>query len=202
MPMHVNASDPRVKRTRKLLQQAIMDLLQRKSLHSITVQDIAARATVNRVTFYAHFEDKFDLLDSVIRDGVQETLASCMDEAAPFDAQSLGTLCRTVFDFLQKVHTSCKPSDDQFQPFFETAVQQELHAFVLGWLDRVPAREDRPFDHASVAAVISWTIFGTGADWSRGNTAHGQTPEDLARHVVHVLSAGLSGLFTAQVAVG
>ena len=45
--------DPRVKRTRQLLQNALMELVQEKSQGSITVQDIAARAEVNRATFYA-----------------------------------------------------------------------------------------------------------------------------------------------------
>jgi len=39
-----------------------------RRFRDITVQEIADRATVNRATFYAHFEDKFDLLDSAIRE--------------------------------------------------------------------------------------------------------------------------------------
>ncbi len=61
-------ADPRVKRTRQLLQRAFLDLYQEKSFSLITVQDIAERATVNRVTFYAHFEDKYALMDSLMRE--------------------------------------------------------------------------------------------------------------------------------------
>src|ERR1700690_1925078 len=50
--------DPRVKRTRLLLEQAFMVVLKEKGFQTITVQDIAQRAGVNRATFYAHFEDK------------------------------------------------------------------------------------------------------------------------------------------------
>ncbi len=60
MATPVNANDPRVKRTRQLLLQAFMALLEEKQhIYSISVQDIAERATVNRATFYAHFEDKY-----------------------------------------------------------------------------------------------------------------------------------------------
>ena len=51
--------DPRVKRTRKLLQQAFLELFQEKGFASISIQDITERATVNRATFYAHFPDKY-----------------------------------------------------------------------------------------------------------------------------------------------
>lgn len=61
--MPVNPNDPRVKRTRQLLMQAFMELLkEKKDISSISVQDIAERATLNRATFYAHFEDKYAFL--------------------------------------------------------------------------------------------------------------------------------------------
>jgi AcrR family transcriptional regulator len=44
----MNQADPRVRRTRKLLQQALTELLAEKSFHSINVQDVVDRATVNR----------------------------------------------------------------------------------------------------------------------------------------------------------
>ena len=55
--------DPRVKRTRQSLEQAFVDLLHEKGFQAITVQDITQRAGLNRATFYAHFPDKYALLD-------------------------------------------------------------------------------------------------------------------------------------------
>ena len=53
----VEGVDPRVKRTRKLLQQAFLELFQEKGFAAISIQDITERATANRATFYAHFAD-------------------------------------------------------------------------------------------------------------------------------------------------
>jgi AcrR family transcriptional regulator len=58
--------DPRIRRTRQLLQQALGQLLQSRSFEEITVQDIAEAATVNRATFYDHYTDKFALLEALI----------------------------------------------------------------------------------------------------------------------------------------
>src|SRR5205814_10062730 len=57
----MNETDPRVRRTRKLLRDALVELLAEKSFHAINVQEVADRATLNRATFYAHFVDKFAL---------------------------------------------------------------------------------------------------------------------------------------------
>lgn len=54
--------DRRVRRTRKLLSDALVALILEKRYDSITVQDIVDRANVGRSTFYAHYYDKEDLL--------------------------------------------------------------------------------------------------------------------------------------------
>lgn len=55
--------DLRVRRTRKLLQQAFIELTVEKGFASLTVSDITERAMVNRSTFYRHYVDKYDLLE-------------------------------------------------------------------------------------------------------------------------------------------
>ncbi|HEX3051092.1 MAG TPA: TetR/AcrR family transcriptional regulator [Aggregatilineaceae bacterium] len=53
--------DRRVQRTRKLLQDAMMQLIREKGYDAITVQDILDRANIGRATFYAHYQSKEDL---------------------------------------------------------------------------------------------------------------------------------------------
>ena len=55
--------DPRIRRTRQLLQEALGKLLETKDFDEISVQDITEAATVNRATFYDHYTDKFALLE-------------------------------------------------------------------------------------------------------------------------------------------
>jgi AcrR family transcriptional regulator len=56
--------DRRVQKTRKLLQDALVDLISEKGFESITIQEILDRANVGRSTFYTHFQDKNELLHS------------------------------------------------------------------------------------------------------------------------------------------
>ncbi|MEP6895919.1 MAG: TetR/AcrR family transcriptional regulator, partial [Chloroflexota bacterium] len=62
MPKKVKVIDRRIQRTRQLLQDALMALILEKGFDSVTVQDVIDRANVGRSTFYAHFQDKEDLL--------------------------------------------------------------------------------------------------------------------------------------------
>ncbi|NWJ46001.1 MAG: TetR/AcrR family transcriptional regulator [Chloroflexi bacterium] len=58
------SADRRIQRTRNLLQEALISLIQEKDYDDITVQDLLDRANVGRSTFYSHFLDKDELLMS------------------------------------------------------------------------------------------------------------------------------------------
>ena len=57
-------ADRRVQRTQQLLEQALLALIKEKSFESISVQEIIDRANVGRATFYEHYDNKEDLLQS------------------------------------------------------------------------------------------------------------------------------------------
>jgi len=62
--MKTQKEDRRSLRTRQLLSHALVELMQKKRYDAITVQDILDQANVGRSTFYAHYQDKEDLLVS------------------------------------------------------------------------------------------------------------------------------------------
>lgn len=55
-----------VLRTQKLLQEALIDLVQEQDFDSLKIQDITDRADLGRATFYIHYKDKEDLLTAVV----------------------------------------------------------------------------------------------------------------------------------------
>lgn len=64
--------DPRVLRTRQLIRDAFIELLHELELEKITVNRIAERATINRVTFYLHYQDIPDMIDRLADDMINE----------------------------------------------------------------------------------------------------------------------------------
>lgn len=64
--------DPRVLRTRQLIKDALIDLLQEFELNKITVNRIAERATINRVTFYLHYHDIQDMLEKMAQEMAED----------------------------------------------------------------------------------------------------------------------------------
>jgi len=64
--------DPRILRTRQLIKDALIDLLQEMDLNKITVNRIAERATINRVTFYLHYHDIQDMLEKMAQEMAED----------------------------------------------------------------------------------------------------------------------------------
>ncbi|GCF09334.1 TetR/AcrR family transcriptional regulator [Dictyobacter arantiisoli] len=196
MATPANENDPRVKRTRQLLLQAFISLLEeRHTIHSISVQEITERATVNRATFYAHFEDKYALLEVWMREKFHHVLESQFSTTSTLQRSTLHLLILAVFDFLALWQYHLKPADRQFVPFFEVALQQELQEVLLNWLKQVPLSVPVCQETGETTAlVISWAIFGPAVQWSRGDQTI--TKDVMAHHVLAIVIAGLSPVVT------
>lgn len=86
--------DPRIRKTRRAIVQAYLDLCSEGGGPASTVASIAERAEVNRATFYRHFEDKEDLAERGLGLYLGELLAE-------IDPESVG-----------RVRTGSRPADD------------------------------------------------------------------------------------------
>lgn len=57
--------DKRVKRTKKILYNSLISLMTTKELNKITVKELTELADINRKTFYLHYTDIFDMVDTI-----------------------------------------------------------------------------------------------------------------------------------------
>ena len=57
--------DARVRYTRKVLKESLLKLLEEKPINRITVKEVCDLAELNRATFYSHYSDCFELLESI-----------------------------------------------------------------------------------------------------------------------------------------
>lgn len=60
------ATSPRRDRTNEHLKSALTKLIKEKGFHAVTVKDIVDYAAYNRSTFYAHYQDKFELAEHLL----------------------------------------------------------------------------------------------------------------------------------------
>ncbi|MCI0555608.1 MAG: TetR/AcrR family transcriptional regulator, partial [Anaerolineae bacterium] len=118
--------DPRIKRTRSLIQQSFRELLSEKGFQSVSVQDITEKAGINRATFYAHFPDKYALLDHSMSERFRRELEKRTLNACYYSDENLKALIVMVAEFVSNANAHCKPSNPQFESLVETQVKNHL----------------------------------------------------------------------------
>jgi AcrR family transcriptional regulator len=158
--------DPRVRRTRQLIQQAFADLMSEKGFEAITVQEIADRATINRVTFYAHFQDKYALLEETIQGMIRERLHRQLPEGSSYSAENLSRLIQTVCEYLDEMWQHCPPPYGQMETLMEKQIKAEVHEIVQDWLAKEsPGGTQSGPTLEQAAMVASWAIYGAAVQW-------------------------------------
>ena len=157
--------DPRIRRTRLLLQQALGKLLEAKEFDKISVQDIAEAATVNRATFYDHYTDKFALLECMVGTRFGELLQA---RGVRFDggcSSALRGMVQGVCDYLAGAPGMACNRQLQMEPHMEAAVIAVVRGMLLkGMQQHPPAEGTSP---VMLASTLSWAIYGAAKEWLR-----------------------------------
>jgi len=94
--------DRRVQRTHQLLRDALFSLIQEKGFEVLSVQEIIDRANVGRATFYAHFDNKEDLLLSGF-DGLRASLRQRQREAHSSSLAAEHRVFAFIHDLLEHI---------------------------------------------------------------------------------------------------
>ena len=157
-------TDRRVRRTRRALHDALLTLMIEKSYDAVTVQDIIDRADVGRSTFYSHFTDKRDLLDSGFED-LNQLLAQ-----PPSAARGREGMLRFSLPLFQHAHAhqrlaqalvtrrGASPVQDRFHQVLTSTIRAELDELVAQHQGAVRA-DDLTVDYiagALQAVITSW----------------------------------------------
>ncbi len=69
----------RVRRTQKLLREALIELIEERGFDALTVGEITERALVSRAAFYRNYQDKYDLVEQIFNEAMQALLTSVAD---------------------------------------------------------------------------------------------------------------------------
>jgi len=162
LPNSPQKIDPRVKRTREALLQSFGDLLAGKNFESISVQDVTEQAQLNRATFYAHFQDKYDLLNFFIRESFMREVEKRALNACHYSPDNLRSLLLAVCEFLARAHSGCAQPHQQFEALIEPAIKNQIFEILLHWLKQEPTRPSADLS----ATAATWAMYGLAAHYS------------------------------------
>jgi AcrR family transcriptional regulator len=154
--------DPRVKRTRSLILGSFSELLAEKGFESISVQDVTDKAQINRATFYAHFVDKYELLDRWISQVFMQEIEKRTLNACHYTPENLRNLILAVCGFLSNMHSECAQPHQQFESLAEGTIKKIIFDLLSHWLQETNSRISTEIP----ATVATWAIYGLASLYS------------------------------------
>ena len=191
-PSPSGSTDPRIRRTRQLLQQALATLLRTRDFDKLSVQEITDAAGVNRATFYAHYPDKFALLECMVAGRFHALLA---ERGVVFDgtcSNALTGIVLGVCDFLAQSLTQTAPTDcpsaTHLPPHMETAIVAVVRRMLLDGVRNHPPDSPTPPTASPelLAATAAWAIYGAAREWVK--TPNRPPSEQIATTVQHLVA--------------
>lgn len=157
--------DPRVRRTRQLLHEALRKLLREKDFDQILVQDITEAATLNRATFYDHYTDKYALFEAMIGGGFHQLLQDRNISFRLTSPEALQSIIQAVCDYYIETHSDGSDCSRHRStgPLMESAITAAIRIVLLEGISM--ENTPRGLTPELVAGTMSGAICGAVKEW-------------------------------------
>ena len=151
--------------TKRALEQSLKNLLLQKPLSKITISDIADDCGINRMTFYYHFKDIYDLIEW----SCEEDARKALEGKKTYDTWQQGLL--QIFEavqenkvFILNVYRSI--SREQVENYLYKLTYQLLIGVVHEQAEGMSVREE---DQDFIATVYKYAFVGLMLDWIKND---------------------------------
>lgn len=187
--MKKKKTDLRIIRSKNSIKRAFVELLHEKGYEAITIQDIADRAVINRNTFYLHYQNKPELLNSCIDELIEEvrsTLALCPSINRPLSVSKLERIMQTLLE---------KMVDNL--PFYKAMLVDEnkIYGFQSKIEDIIKSTVNEGLNHTPLdiskelmLQYIASAFMGIVVWWVKNDLSF--TPEEIASQFGKILTQG------------
>lgn len=183
--------DRRVRKTRALLKQGLIQLMQSKDIRDISVKELSDLADINRGTFYLHYNDIYDMLEKM-EDDLFVQFNEILDRNFAGDVNSLSATpaLLEIFTFLDNNRELSKV---MIGPHGDLAFVNRLKGLVKERLRHLFLREEEALHNFEY--YYSFTVSGCiGVIETWLNSDSPRTPEEMAALCGVMINSGLSSL--------
>ncbi|AWV33848.1 TetR/AcrR family transcriptional regulator [Paenibacillus odorifer] len=162
----VHQEDPRVLRTRLLIREAFRNLLKTKGFDSMTIKDISQKATINRATFYAHYEDKYALLDEFTEQSFHQMIPEQVKNAREFSDEICNQLILLTHQYIVDFYQKCRMDSKSIAKLVDEKVKNMLQQIIENIFLKGVNYDIADRQHTKIiSAMTGSAIYGAAFSW-------------------------------------
>ncbi len=160
------AGNLRVRRTQKLLREALIELIEEQDFEALTIGELTSRALVSRAAFYRNYEDKYDLVEQIFEEAMSALLRSVGDLGTAHPTESWVRFFEHIAEY-ERLYRALLGSKGS--PWFVRKMRAALAGMIQerGHLPHGPQASARPvhaFSDDFVPDLVS-TLFVEAITW-------------------------------------
>lgn len=159
------SEDRRIRRSRKLLKQGLLELMQEKPFSAISVREITERMDMNRGTFYLHYPDTTALLKSLENDLLREA-QSMIDKYLPKTASgTLQPVFEPILDYIVENRDLCSVLfiNNSSSNFVDRLHEMIFRNSLSPIKNRLPKATDAQIEY--LLSFITYGLIGLIKEW-------------------------------------
>ncbi|MDQ0887834.1 AcrR family transcriptional regulator [Paenibacillus sp. V4I9] len=162
----VKLQDPRVLRTRQLIREAFKELLRSKGFDAIAIKDIAQKATINRATFYAHYEDKYALLEETIEKAFHGMIPEEVVNAREFTGEICDQLILLTHRYIVDFYRICRMDSKSIAKLVDEKIKKMLQQTIESIFLKGDNHQMVVLHHSKIiSAMTGSAIYGAAHCW-------------------------------------
>src|SRR5260370_11859048 len=193
------ASNVRVRRTKILLREALIELIEERGFEALTIGELTSGAMVRRAGFYRTYQDKYDLVEQIF----EEAMSALLNAVGELGREHPSEIWVRFFEHIAEYERLYRALlGRKGSPWFVRKMRASLSGLVKerGRLPHVPDASAHPvhtFSDEFVPDLVS-TLFVEAITWW---LEHGRpyTPKEIATRSSLLASALFKEASTSQV---
>lgn len=196
MAQENSKEDRRIKRTKALLKQGLIEIMNEKSVKDITVKELVERVDINRSTFYLHYADIYDLLHE-IENTLMNEIKNIFDAYSSIEQlEESYAFLLTLFKTFENNRNLCRVlvnvnSSSGFIQEMEETLEEKIRT-----------KLDSLLEDSSMISSNSYIFYRCGCIgllkyWI--TTDAPETPEEMAKETYHLVVNSLQRLQSSNI---
>lgn len=182
--------DRRVRRTKQLIKQSLIELMHEKPFKDITVKDITERADLNRGTFYLHYVDIYDLLSKIEDETLQAIEEMMLDYRCKINMSSCYELLDELFSYIEDNRDLFEVLlHSQSEGIFLNKLQYLIKTMGLDLMNMIYKDTSRPHYCYFLSFVLNG-VLGVTEQWF--NNGMDMSSTEMATMIDHFIMDGIS----------
>jgi len=179
----------RIRKSRKELKDALIELMETKDFKKITITDIVTFADLNRGTFYKHYQTKEELLNELMDDVMEDLITSFKEPYLHTDTFIIGELTTSTIRIFEHVATYAKfytiIVNSNVLPGFQNKLCAILKQLVQQHLEAI-SNHNKNINPDLFASYNAYALFGLIIEWVQSGFKY--TSTHMAEQLIEILS--------------